>query len=240
MFSRNRITHLQNPTRLCLAWGERGRKRYPVGELTCGEGDTVTLRYFPDTPEFDEAKERGFLPIPAFRDENRDHSVNVMDYFMSRITSRERGDFDLYLETLGIDPSDKGGISDFALLGYGEGRLPGDGYHVINPYDEATPPLEFVTEVADLAHGEFSDERISVGEKVDLLPEPENEADENAVRMEIDGRKIGYVNRIQAPAVRRWMDQGCALSGSVFRTNGLPSGPRVFVFLEVSEPAETQ
>jgi hypothetical protein len=240
MFSSNRITHLQNPTRLCLVWNQRAMTRYRIGELTCGEDGNVTLRYLAGTPEFNEAKEHGFSPILAFRDEDETHSLNVMDYFMSRITSRERGDFDLYLQTLGIDPSNKDGISNFALLGYGEGRLPGDGYHVVNPYEDATAPLEFVTEVAGLHFGVISIDQIGVDETVVLVAEPKNKADANAVRMEIGGRKLGYVNRIQAPAVKGWMERGHIVSGSVFRTNGLPSGPRVFVFLEVSGSATTQ
>ncbi|MBL4748332.1 MAG: hypothetical protein JKY17_06070 [Magnetovibrio sp.] len=156
---------------------------------------------------------------------------------MSRITSRERSDFDLYLQTLGIPPERKGKISDFALLGYGEGRLPSDGYHVVNPYTEIEPPVEFVTEVADLTVGAFTKRMDDVmpGQEISLLCEPGNQHDKNAVRIDLNGEKLGYINRIQALSVTQWINNGHEVKGVIFRKNGLPSAPRVFAFLEVAE-----
>lgn len=234
MFSDRRITHFVEPQRLFLAWNEQGMSRHVVGELVRAENELVTLRYFPESNNFKNAEKAGFTPIPAFRRADREYSNNVMDFFMSRITSRKRSDFELYLQTLGIAPEYKDTISDFALLGYGEGRLPSDGYHVVNAYSDIDPPVEFVTEVAGLSYGSFTHrmDNITPGQKVTFCLEPHNPQDENAVRIDMNNEKLGYINRIQAPSVKRWLDHGSTIQGEVFRKNGLPSAPRIFVFLE--------
>jgi len=52
---------------------------------------------------------------------------------------------------------------------------------------------------------DFEDERVfalNFGSEVKLVPEPENEADKNAIRVEVDGVKIGYVPKSKTKRVR--------------------------------------
>ncbi len=236
MFADNRINHLQEPKRLCLAWNVPGMMRCVVGELVLEEDANVTLRYFPDSSDFKTAKEKGMDLLPAFPEPSLEYSSGVMEFFMSRITSRKRTDFDLYLKSLGIDPAQQEQISDFALLGYGEGRLPSDGFHVVNDYAETSPPVEFLTEAAGLSYGAYVDriDEVTLNQTVRFDPEPDNAHDPNAVAIKLNDLKLGYINRIQAPAVGRWIEQGFNVQGTIFRKNGLSSAPRVFVFMEVS------
>jgi hypothetical protein len=236
MFAQNKISHLQEPQRLSFVWRKQNTSRYVVGELVRQSDDNVTLRYFPDTEVFKAATDEGMQLLPAFGEPGLEYSSGVMELFMSRITSRKRSDFDLYLSTLGIEPSQKDEISDFTLLGYGEGRLPSDGFHVVNNYSETTPPVEFVAEVSSLNFCDYVDrmEDVEINQTVRLETEQDNDADPNAVAIYLNNLKLGYLNRVQAPAVGKWINQGLVVKGNIFRKNGLPSAPRVFVFLEVS------
>jgi len=211
-------------------------RRLVVGELVLENDGNVTLRYFPESQDFQAASDNGMNTLPLFRKSNIEYSTNVMEFFMSRITSRKRSDFELYLQSLGINPIQKQQISDFALLSYGEGRLPSDGFHVVNDYANISPPVEFVTEVAGIRYGEYQNRtgEITLGQVVQFDTEPDNEHDPNAVAIKITDLKLGYLNRIQAPAVGHWIEQGHNVKGTIFRKNGLPSMPRLFVFLEVS------
>ncbi len=242
MFTENKIVHLQEPRHLCLVWSVPNAQRYIVGQLARGENESVSLKYFPKMQSYKEARKKKFVPIDAFPDEKVTYSVGVMDYFMSRVTRRTRNDFGIYLKSLGLDPADQSNISDFALLGYGEGRLPSDGYQVINDYAEASPPLEFSTEIAGLSYGDYSQrlDEVVLGQDVSLVREPDNPADDNAVQLMLSDRKLGYVNRVQAPSVTKWIREGFDVRGTIFRRNGLPTAPRIFLFLEISDPVEPQ
>ncbi|PCJ44698.1 MAG: hypothetical protein COA81_00010 [Alphaproteobacteria bacterium] len=228
----NQIRNLQEPDSLILAWHSKGYKRFVIGELKRQE-EGATLTYFPDSASFKEAKKKGFEPIIVFRKPETTYSEGVMEYFMSRITRREREDFDLYLSTLAINPSDKDKISDFALLGYGEGRLPSDGFQVINSYKNVVPPVEFVTEVAGLQFGDVKINNLQLGQSVNFVPEPNNPHDPKAVKVEVDSVKLGYINRIQSRAILSWINNGHNIQGIVFRKNGRPSAPRIYIFIEV-------
>lgn len=234
----NIIQHLVEPKRLILAWNQKGSTRYAIGELV-RDGETVTLRYAPESQDYKDAYEKGMRPLLAFRKENQDYSNGVMDFFMSRITSRKREDFDLYLESLGIDVKDKDTLSDFALLGYGEGRLPNDGFHVVNDYADHTPPVEFVTELSGVQYGDYAEnlgalKELATGAALSVQSELNNPHDPNAVSIHHNDQKIGYINRIQAKTISRWIKEGGTLQATLHRKNGRPTAPRVFVFLSAS------
>ena len=235
LFPKNRITHLHEPSTLMLVWTKPGLKRYVVGKVQ-KTSSGVELSYYPHSNDYQEAGAHGFAPLPAFRKPDQVYYDGVMGYFMSRVTRRDRPDFDLYVQTLGLNPDSVKKLSDFALLGYAEGALPSDGYRVINDYSGMNPPLEFVTEVAGLQYGECnSDDLIShVGSSVNFVREPDNEHDNNAVRIEVDQIQLGYINRVQAPMIVKWLDEGYSLSGVVYRKNGRPSTPRMFVFVVIN------
>jgi hypothetical protein len=67
---------------------------------------------------------------------------------------------------------------------------------------------------------------------VTLAAEPENKHDLNAVSMRVAGRVIGYVNRLQAPAFLRWLDER-EIKAVIERLNGQTGRPRAFVFIRV-------
>ncbi len=73
---------------------------------------------------------------------------------------------------------------------------------------------------------------LSVGQSVDIAPEPDNPKDPNAVQILSDGHKIGYVNRLQTKTFLRWLVER-RVSGVVERLNGSVEKPRAFIFVRV-------
>ncbi|HMN20925.1 MAG TPA: HIRAN domain-containing protein [Ottowia sp.] len=225
----NFIEHVREPARLLLVWqGPEGssRVRHTVAELLRHPGGSVRLRYLTDVAG---ARAEGFIGFPAFRKLDQEYEQGVLETFMRRLPPRSRGDYARYLEQFRLRPGAE--ISDFALLAYTGAKLPGDGFSIIDPLDQVTAPSEVIIEVAGFRHtSQVPLDEITVGSPVQLVAEPDNPHDRNAVVMLTQGRKIGHVPRQQAVGVRRWMDRG-TLSAHVERVNGTPERPLVYVFL---------
>ncbi len=58
-------------------------------------------------------------------------------------------------------------------------------------------------------------QRMTVGDRLQLVREPDNPYDANAVRVEWHGVKLGYVPRRDNAAVARQMDRGAVLEARV-------------------------
>jgi hypothetical protein len=163
----------------------------------------------------------------AFNLKQSEHGKDVLAAFMRRLPPRSRADFTQYLEGLRLASSN---LSDFALLGYSEAKLPSDGFSLVNPLDDAGTPNEFLLELARYRHHEPSLVKNDIGASVDLVPEPTNAFDPNAVAIQYGLRTIGYINRLQAKVVGKWVQQNRA-SAVLEKLNGTPNKPRAFIFL---------
>lgn len=230
----NLIRHVHQPSRLLLVWQSpegKSRKRFVVGEICLIDGNCV-FRYLPNTDDFTNACVEGFMCYPAFRKLNQEYSENILETFLRRIPPRRRGDFNKYLEQWRLAPDAV--ISDFALLGHTGAKLPNDGFSLINPFDGISAPHEFYIEVAGFRYQKtISLEDILVGMPVVFAVEPENEYDHQAVRIEVTGRKIGYVNKVQSPAFNRWLDSDI-VTGVIERINGTEDRPLIYIYGRVS------
>jgi hypothetical protein len=235
----NRIKHVTDPNRLLLVWQApegKLRTRYVVGELFQREGQVV-FRYLTDTEEFKKACDEGFVCYPAFRKTGQEYTQGVLDSFLRRLPPRKRGDFGKYLEQWRLVPDVE--ISDFALLGHTGAKLPNDGFSLINPFDDIDLPHEFYIEVAGFRHQKkISVDDISVGMNAVFIAEPVNEYNADAVSIEVDGKKIGYVNNAQCKAFNRWLKQ-YAINASVERMNGTSERPLIYLYGKV-ERAQDQ
>lgn len=58
-------------------------------------------------------------------------------------------------------------------------------------------------------------EEIKVGDALMLVREPDNPHDTNAVRIDWNGRKLGYVPRRENAHLARQMDRGAAVEGRI-------------------------
>ncbi|WP_109118446.1 HIRAN domain-containing protein [Azospirillum sp. TSO22-1] len=232
----NMVRHIVEPMVLLLAWQgpeHTSRRRWTVGRLDRemqGATEFVMFTYLSDTEEFECALREGFTGYPAFRTSNNIHDTGVMSAFMRRLPPRTRGDFAKYLLNYRIDPGST--ISDFALLGYTEARLPSDGFSIVNPFYKIDGPCEFVTEAASFHR--YLVDGIRAGDHVFLIPEPTNIHDDQAIQVVWKGQCVGYINRLQTEAFHRWLSSG-KVQARVDRVNGTTERPRLYLFVEVSD-----
>ncbi len=230
----NTIEHIIEPKRLLLIWqpldNNKERTRRVVGELLKQEDGTVILRYLTDTADFQQAVLDGFVCFPAFRKTNVEYANGVLETFSLRLPPRSRIDFNVFLDALRI-PHDAN-ISNFALLGYSEARLPGDGFSIVNPFDEFIVPCEILSEIAGFRFYLDTYDDINLGTELNFEFEKNNPKDPNAIKVLAGDNHLGYVNRVQTRAFRYWLTNN-NLKAVVERKNGRPSQERLHMFVKV-------
>jgi hypothetical protein len=237
------IEHIIEPGRLLLSWqAPLGGGRYIVAELCRrGHGNEANLVYLLNTTDYAESRAVGFPgDYPGFPPD-KEH-VNVLAAFMRRLPPRHRGDFSQFLDAIRIPSGEK--ISDFALLGYAGARLPGDDFSIIHPFDDATPPFEFLLLVAGYRYHQENVPRDSLkpGMAARFEFEPNNPNDPDAVRVvipRVSEHTAGYVCRGLLPQFRRWIASGMAVEGTFDRLNGTGDRPLAYLFVTVREAASS-
>jgi hypothetical protein len=230
----NLIHKVIEPEKLILAWQpseETGvRQRFAVGEII-KIGEIYKFRYLVDSEDYAKAENYGFSYYPAFRKTDKEYTEGVLDSFLRRIPSRKRGDFSNYLQQWCIDPTAQ--FSDFALLGHTGAKLPTDAFSLVNPFSNVNAPCEFYIEVAGFLYQGVSLDSLKLNMPVFFVPEPENLVDKNAVKIEANGKIIGYVNRFQCEAFNRWLHNH-SVSACIERINRTSSRPFIYIFGRVS------
>ena len=223
----NVITHIVEPATLLLTWkAMSGGRRKAVAQLERLNDERVRLTYLFGSTE--SARKIGFLGYPAFPITKKSYEHDVLDILMRRLPPRARADFADYLAQFRLSSSVR--ISDFALLGYSGARLPGDSFEVVHTFDSAKAPFEFVTEVAGTRYASVENfDGVVVGSTAFLEHEAYNLDDPWAVRVAVNGRKIGYINRYQTQVILRFL-RGNAIRAVVDRMDFGPS-PSVSLFI---------
>ncbi|GES47134.1 hypothetical protein RsS62_63860 [Rhizobium dioscoreae] len=235
----NQIEHIVEPRRLLLTWqtldDSKTRTRFAVGELRAGSRPSFT--YFSEDEflrlngkSLAEVRSIGYAQYPAFKPTKPHHTDGVLEAFLRRLPPRNRADFDKYISHFRISGS--ADLSDFALLGITEAKLPADGFALVDPLDDTEAAREMMIEVA--GHRHYPCELTgAIGEAVELTPEPENEWDPSAVMVFAQGKKVGYINKFQCAAFKKWIQES-RVGAVIERVNGTATHPRLYIFARVS------
>jgi len=228
------IEHIIEPAKLLLTWqspDEKHRTRYIVAELN-RVGNEISLSYLPETKDFVSAQEWGFEAYPAFQDIGMIHH-NVLDAFMRRLPPRARGDFSQYLEGLRLKPDVQ--ISDFALLGYSGAKLLSDGFSIIHPFNDVSGSCEMLLEASGYRHIHNGNNfTIQMNDPASFSIEMNDAIQEEAIRIDVDGKRIGYVNRGLIPTYTDWIKNGRIAGAWIDKINGTPGKPAVYLYVQVS------
>lgn len=240
----NWIEHYSEPRRLMLAWQAPDhmgdRFRWAVGEIKSTAQGSLVLRYFIEGSEFSELNDGrsfarlsklGYDGYPAFSIKKSTHSDGVDDVFVRRLPPANRPDFVAYKSQFRI-PAETN-LSLMALLAVTEGKLPSDGFSLVDPLDANVRCLDLMMEVAGYRH--YANEvahLVTPGLMVDVCHEPGNAHDPKAMRFCIGDETIGYVNRLQTKAFHEWAVHS-KVAAVVERINGRPDRPRLFIFVRV-------
>jgi hypothetical protein len=233
----NQIEHIINPSRLLLVWrpnqsGASRTRRIVAEVVQSAPDDAAVLRYLHGTADLEKAQQEGFEGYPAFPFERVEHSSNVLDSFLRRLPPRKREDFSVYLQNHRLPLSMR--LSDMTLLAYTNAKLPGDGFELYGDFTTARPPFELVIEIAGFRYQDgISRDDIYVGDSVTLKAEPENSYDAHAIAIHHNGKKIGYIDRVQALSFQAWHRHGFKINATVERVNGKPERPLIYLFVTV-------
>jgi hypothetical protein len=243
----NWIERVAEPRRLLLAWQAPDhmgdRFRWAVGLLDF-EGVECVLRYLRGGLEFeslnegrtyDELLTLDYHGYPAFNLRREVHSQGVLMALMRRLPPRTRPDFQEYKRHFRLSADLD--LSDFALLGQTEAKLPSDGFSIVDPLDAETDWCDLMLEIAGFRYY-VPEEPLEVGHQVEFEAEPDNQWDPNAVQVCAGVRRIGYINRLQAVTFLKWLSSR-RVSGVIERLNGNPEKPRAFIFVRV-RPAQAR
>lgn len=184
---------------LYLIWQDpNSRRNFIIGKLTRGE------KYkFEYMPEAEEARKEGWHELNAFPKVEEYFSDIVFPIFSSRLPDRKRRDINEILKKYSLQSYD-----EFELLRKSGAQLPIDTYHFIDPIFPKDQHIEKDFYVAGIRyhakckHGNCEQLQLSVGDRLTLIPEPDNLHDKNAIYLaDAKGGKIGYVPRYYNRAV---------------------------------------
>ncbi|MFT4776598.1 MAG: hypothetical protein ACI9B7_000969 [Oleispira sp.] len=218
---------------LYLTWQPKGNQvRYFVAEIKKVSENDFQFEYHLDSIDYKEATEAGFRGVPSFRTENRFHNGNVLDLFLKRLPPKSRKDFSKYLEYYGISKNLE--IDDFTLLAHTGVQLPSDGLVLIPKLDEAQLPFDYIMEVAGTRHHLSNSELelIPIGASVEFVPEQYNCHDGDAISINYESKKIGYVNKMLCGAIGKLLTTN-NVSGHVFRKSGTEDRPLIYLLIRV-------
>ena len=229
------IDHIVEPDRLLLSWQTANmRLRMFVAELIRNGDDEADLVYLKEREDFSKAQSLGFNGYPGFDIKTTIHK-NVLTSFMKRLPPRSRGDFGRFLDALRIKAEAE--ISDFALLGYSGAKLPDDDFTVIHPFENALVPFELMLPVEGYRYyqDELSLNVLSTDMQAVFEAEPDNPTDPEAIKIIIDGIRVGYVCRGLTASFHKWMQSGLTISAYVERINGTGQDPKVYLYVSVKK-----
>lgn len=239
------LKHIIEPNHLLLSWQalESGnRSRFIVGRLN-REVDNITFEYFFGSNDYTKAIENGFQGYPAFlsrsgkRHGKAVFSKNVLPTFMKRLPPRSREDFGCYLSRKGLAENVQ--LSDFGLLGYLDGKLPGDGFEFIHTFDGVATPFEFIIEVVGFRYeSEVPISEIEIGCRSSFACDPQNKWDPRAIKIVIDGHAVGFVDHARVGLFHRLFDDGAKVDAEVFDKNGSSTRALLYLYISVTWPSD--
>ena len=226
------IEHIVEPDRLLLSWQTASeRLRMLVAELI-RSGDDANLVYLKESKDFSKAQSLEFEGYPGF-DIKNDVYENVLTSFMKRLPPRSRGDFSRFLDALRIKSDAE--ISNFALLGYSEAKLPDDDFTVIHPFKNASPPFELLLPVRGYRHykEQLPFAALTTNMQAEFEAEPDNPKDPEAIKVVIDDVRVGYVSRGLTGSFHKWMQSDLTISAYVERINGAEQNSEIYLYVLV-------
>lgn len=194
---------------LYLIWKDPiSRKQFMVGTLSkngCYE--------FSYGLEVNEAIKRGFQLLISFEDLQTVYKNSILfPVFSSRLPDKKRHGIDKILRKYNMDEYD-----DYTLLKRSGARLPIDNLEFIDPIiDTSESDIKRMFFLAGPRYyigcgGKNCDDSIDVivGERVNLVPEPENKHDSNAIKVTNKENSIlGYIPRYHSESIIRALDMG--------------------------------
>lgn len=232
------IRNPMRPNRLVVMWRPPltapDRKHVAIGELVRDEAGKVNFQYLPSA-ELDAARALGFAGYPAFDLDDSRPRRDVIEIFARRLLSEKRGDYADYLREFALPDGYR--PTPFDLLAYSQGVVPGDPFYFVDPLTDARPPFQFLCDVRGARHQD-PPQRLTVGDALMLAAEPANPKDPNAVAFRTASGRVGYLSRVQSPAIGKLLAKGIRVTAIVHKVNGMPEDPSIKALVDVVGASE--
>ncbi len=176
------------------------RERSLVGFLEDNENEYI----FKYSQNVIQGKVTGFKPIYPFLNYEKEYrSMSMFSNFLNRIPSPKRNDINDILKKYGLEEYD-----EFNLLVKSGGRTPADNLEFISPIDTTANKIIRSFYIAGVSHGEFclgqcDDSCLSevTDYEIKLCKEPDNIHDQYAIKLLVEGKKIGYIPKYYSKSV---------------------------------------
>ncbi|MBQ4601990.1 MAG: HipA N-terminal domain-containing protein [Clostridia bacterium] len=208
----------QNNKYLYLIWKDpQTRQNFTIGKL--GYGSKYTFEYSRDVGK---AEKNGWSKFEVFPDEKNYESEVLFPVFASRLPDKKRRDIDKILEKYNLSE-----FNEFELLKKSEGRLPIDTYSFIDPIflEDDTIQRDFhIMGVRYHTPCKGNDclllPEVTVGDKLILEKEPENQFDVNAIKvLTQSGELLGYVPRYYNEAILERLNKNMTYTCTIIDLN---------------------
>lgn len=228
----------RDPLVVFLAWQDPvSRAWFPIGRLSYAPNGLYRFVY---TRGFEEARRQaGLSPLIGFSKVDRQYeSTSLFPMFQNRIMSPSRTDYASYLRRLGLPASTR----PLTLLARSTGRRSTDSFEMF-PFPLVDGPTGPRYTIDFFIHGMrhmpeaalARAERLTEGEQVFLLPDPQNPQDPHAVavRSDVDRFLLGYLPRYYARDVGALLGGEPQLEVRVQRVNPVPAPVQQRVLLHL-------
>lgn len=194
------------------------RRRYKIGVLTCDE-EMYTFKYV--DPELNDANQAGFKDFPGFGDTHKKYESNeLFANILTRLPNKSRADYLEILNSYNLEIDS----TDFDILKATKGRLLTDNFEFVSAFD--FNKVEF--NVAGTRHCDdvkkcIENNLININDKLELELEPENEYDENAIKVLLNknGQEyhLGYVPRYYTEELAKLLKSNVSYSAMIQSLN---------------------
>ena len=199
----------------------------PVGWLVF-TGDEFTFSY-----DDEVKKHERFQPFPAFpRLEETYRSADLFPYFALRLINAADPHYDAVLDALGLTHEDATPVELLAR----SPESPHDTIQVVpEPKQMSDGTLERIFLVSGIRHADERDpdtvsqliEALPVDAPLDLVAEPDNAYNPQAIQLTANGKRVGWVPNYLLAEIHRYIDSGRSLSVTVLQANGPDAPPHL-------------
>ncbi|WP_316669214.1 hypothetical protein [uncultured Propionibacterium sp.] len=184
---------------LRIIWQDEASRRFiHVATLDQVESDTFVFHYE------EGARHENFEPLAEFPKLERTYSVNRLPaFFSNRVMSPRRASYPTYCGWLGLSEI----TTPVEILARNGGGRVTDTFHVVDGFEPVAGHVEghFLASGVRYFENNRSLSRIGKGDRLRLVPEPDNAANPGAVLLgDAHGAPVGYVPDWLLGDVRGW------------------------------------
>jgi len=209
-----------------LTWRKsRGDRRVVVGIIKRNSTSGIRFRYTITTTLADQI---GFVPYADFPNLDKEYSQNVLEVFALRLNKPERPDIQQYYDFWSIDTCHQ--QDKYYMLAHTQGLLATDNFEFLADFNPIKG-LSFVSELSGLSHLNIPSSKLSIGDTLTWVKEPNNTFDKYAVKVYKNDLFLGYVKTVHNQVFYKNNGSNLKISVKSIESNGHLNRVFIRIFL---------